>query len=290
MVGDESETRSGTVTFLDVGQGLSVLLEYDGHFALYDAGPDSANFVDTLKNRGIDSLDWVLLSHNHRDHLGGLLELFPAVSIGRLMVGPDSMGGFLVDSLLRVARRFGVPVDTVLRGGQACLGCGSVQEASAGGLRLDFLWPPAYARVGENGASVVARVSLVGTADCADDLGVAGTVLLTGDLDSLGESRLLEISSDVSAGILQVGHHGSAHSSTLRFLNRVSPRYAVISVGRQNGYGHPTESVLRKLQYVLGVASDTDSVTLANSPQSIFRTDVHGSVSFQLVPCVGIVR
>lgn len=330
------EESYGRITFLDVGQGLAVLLEYEGRFALYDAGPDSAGLVDSLRNRGVDSLDWVLLSHSHRDHLGGMLELLagsaagvsqggaaaggsrkvPAVYVARLMVGPDTARGFLMDSVLRAARRFNIPVDTIGRGDPIYLGTSpavgrhdgtapsSDLESPSAGLRLTCLWPARYMRVGENGASLVMKVDLVvdgiyggnnrgtysdffggtyGSADGETYGSVRGDVfrgaLLTGDLDSLGETRLLEMGVDVSADLLQVGHHGSAHSSTLQFLNRVSPRYAVISAGADNGYGHPAESVLRKLQYVLNVPTE-----------AVFRTDLHGSVSFLMAPGVGIVR
>lgn len=302
VTGGEPDEVNGRVTFLDVGQGLAVLLEYDGHYALYDSGPDSAGLVDSLKNRGVDSLDWLLLSHNHRDHLGGALELLhanesangkikndksekSAFRIGRLLVGPDTSGGFLVDSVLRMAHRQKISIDTVVRGDRIYLGknAGSSKQSAVneGGLRLDCLWPPAYMRLGENTASVVLRVGLADefrVASEASRKNFTGAVLLTGDLDSLGEMRLLEISPDVSAGLLQVGHHGSAHSSTLKFLNQVSPREAVISVGKRNSYGHPAEPVLRKLQYVLG-----DST-------AIRRTDKDGTVHFQLVPDVGVVE
>lgn len=279
--GGESEEAVGRVTFLDVGQGLAVLLEYQGRYGMYDVGPDSAGLMDTLRNRGIDSLDWVVVSHNHRDHFGGLLEILPAVSIARLMVGPDTSGGFLMDSVLRSARRHGVPVDTISRGDRVVLG--PVRGASmetAPGLELGCIWPPSYIPVGENGASTVMQVHLAGDAGGAFEGVGAGRILLTGDLDSLGEARLLEMGADLSAEVLQVGHHGSSHSSTLKFLNRVSPGVAVISVGAGNGYGHPREDVLRKLLYVIeGVAEGR-----------IFRTDLHGSVTFTLVPHVGVVK
>lgn len=282
--GGGDEEMPGTVTFLDVGQGLAVLLEYGGRYALYDVGPDSAGLVDTLRNRGVDSLSWVLLSHNHRDHFGGFLEFSSpldsgAIHIGRLVVGPDTSGGFLMDSVLRIARRSRIPIDTIGRGETLFLG--DRRDGSAGvsgdGLRLECLWPPSYVRVGENGASTVMRVRLNHGSE-------EGTILLTGDLDSLGEVRLMEISSDVSAELLQVGHHGSSHSTTLGFLNRVSPRHAVISVGR-NSYGHPAEPVLRKLQYVLGSINPSNIV---EGP--IYRTDLQGRIAFQLFPGIGLVR
>ena len=265
----EAEEVPLRVSFIDVGQGLAVLLEYGGRFAMYDTGPDSAGVMDSLVARGVDTLEWVVVGHNHRDHAGGFMELAgrgpsktARVAVKRLYVGPDTVGGFVRDSVLRVARRFGIPVDTLVRG--ALLGPSSdVGDAP----RFDVLWPPDYVREGGNPASVVMRVEFG-----------AASLLLTGDLDSAGERRLLELSPTLSAGLLQVPHHGSAGSSTLAFVARVAPDYAVISVGAGNGYGHPAMAVVRKYAYVLG---DT---------ARFYRTDLQGSVGFELWPDIGVVR
>lgn len=253
------------VTVLDVGQGLSVLLSADGRFALYDTGPDSVGLVDSLLARGIDSLSWVLLSHGHRDHVGGFWEVSAAVMagrlhVGRLLVGPDTASTAISDSVLVLARRLGLRVDTLVRGD-------SVWFSDC--LNLSVQWPPEYGRFGENRASVVMKVSL--------DQESEASLLLTGDLDSLGERLLLELSPKLSAELLQVGHHGSSGSSTLPFLSQVSPRFAAVSVGKGNRYGHPTAEVLRKLELVTGDSS------------SVFRTDLHGSIAFEMWPNVGVI-
>ena len=266
--GWSAEPVPARITFLDVGQGLAVLLERDGHFALYDSGPDSAGLVDTLAARGVKSLDWVLVSHFHRDHGGGFMEMGSALKsgrlkVGRLLVGLDTAVGFVGDSVFTVARRYKIPVDTLERGDTV-----NFTE----GLRLECLWPVSYGRFGENRASVVLMVSMMGS-----QAGRESAVLLTGDLDSAGENRLMELSHDLSADLLQVGHHGSAGSSGLSFLARVAPRYAAIGVGKNNRYGHPKDEVLSKLRLVTG-----DST-------AIYRTDLHGSFSFEMWPGVGLV-
>jgi len=260
------------VTAIDVGQGLAVLLEYGGRYAMYDFGPDSVGVVDSLLARGVDTLEWVVLSHNHRDHIGGFMELAGrGVFVRRLYVGPDTAGDFYRDSVLRVARALGTPVDTLLRGENVSFGGGG--NGSAGGecvlgecARFEVLWPASYLRVGENRASVV----LLGKFG-------ASKMLLTGDLDSVGERHLLEMNPTLSAELLQVAHHGSAGSNTLSFLSQVSPKYAFVSVGAGNGYGHPAPSVVRKLNLVLG-----DSTKL-------YRTDLQGSIRFELSPSMGVL-
>lgn len=279
MYAEEGSDHAGLrVSFLDVGQGLAVLLEEDGRYALYDTGPDSAGLVDTLAARGVRELEWVLVSHAHRDHGGGFMEFAHAVEsgalrVGRLYVGPDTYAGIVRDSVLRLASRLKVPVDTVARGdvlgmcGQDGAGGGS-GAASPGApvSRLDVLWPPKGDTLAENAASVVVLLEYGGY-----------SVLLTADLDSAGERRLLEYSPSLRAHILQVPHHGSAGSSTIGFLSQVAPRYAVVSVGAKNAYGHPAAPVMRKLLYVVGDSS------------AVYRTDQEGSVTFELLEGVGIV-
>ena len=274
----EAEEVPLRVSFIDVGQGLAVLLEYGGRFAMYDTGPDSAGVMDSLVARGVDTLEWVVVGHNHRDHAGGFMELAgrgpsktARVAVKRLYVGPDTSGGFVRDSVLRVARRFGIPVDTLYRGDMCGPVSGSGGESgpvsgSGDAPRFDVLWPPDYVREGGNPASVVMRVEFG-----------AASLLLTGDLDSAGERRLLELSPTLGAGLLQVPHHGSAGSSTLAFVARVAPDYAVASVGAGNSYGHPAMAVVRKYAYVLG---DT---------ARLYRTDLQGSVGFELWPDIGVV-
>ena len=256
------------VTFLDVGQGLAVLLENEGRFALYDTGPDSAGLMDTLMARGVKSLDWVLVSHFHRDHGGGFMEMGAALKsgklqVGRLLVGRDTAVGFVSDSVYKVARRYKVPVDTLERGDTVYF---------AAGFRLECLWPVGYGRFGGNRASVVLMGSMVGP-----QAGRESAFLLTGDLDTVGENRLMELSRDLSADLLQVGHHGSAGSSGLQFLAQVAPKYAAIGVGKNNRYGHPKEEVVNKLRIVTGDSS------------AVYRTDLHGSFSFEMWPGVGLV-
>ena len=279
MYAEEGSDHAGLrVSFLDVGQGLAVLLEEDGRYALYDTGPDSAGLVDTLAARGVRELEWVLVSHAHRDHGGGFMEFAHAVEsgvlrVGRLYVGPDTYAGIVRDSVLRLASRLKVPVDTVARGDVLGMcrqdGAGGGSGAAAPGApvsRLDVLWPPKGDTLAENAASVVALLEYGGYG-----------VLLTADLDSAGERRLLEYSPSLRAHILQVPHHGSAGSSTIGFLSQVAPQYAVVSVGAKNAYGHPAAPVMRKLLYVVGDSS------------AVYRTDRDGSVTFDLLEGVGIV-
>lgn len=250
---------------LDVGQGLSLLMDYGGKFALYDIGPDSVGVLDTLKNRGVDTLEWVVLSHFHRDHVGGVLEMaarrdFP--HIRKIFVSRDSAESEIRDSVMTVIRMLGFELDTLTRGRRLAIFGDGVFK----GPEFSALWPTDYGRVGGNGASVVLLV----------EFGEA-TALLTGDLDTASEKALLELSPTIHADLLQVGHHGSRGSSSLEFVSRVSPRYAFVSVGKGNSYGHPKAEVLRKLDFVIGDSN------------KVYRTDRDGSLSFSLYDNLGVL-
>ena len=247
LAAEIAESDSATLEFLDVGQGLSVLLRTDdGNLAaLYDAGNDSIGFFDSLRARNVQHLDWALISHWHRDHAGGFLEWDSRISIDTLFYGPDTGGAFLRDSVLKLAKRFGTPAVKVGRG--KALPCGE--------WKCQVLWPTEYAPLEGNRASAVLQIS--------DGKFYA---LFTGDLENQSEAELLELSVNLSAELLQVGHHGSATSSSLRFLEKVSPSIAVISVGTKNHYGHPAKSTLHKLLWVTGDSS------------KILRTDLLGSI------------
>jgi competence protein ComEC len=257
---DESPSDPLKIHVLNVGQGSAILLEQEGRFALFDAGPDSIGLADTLFKRGVKRLDWVLVSHWHRDHAGGLLDLNnshdPRPEVGEILTGSDTGGVWIRDSVKSLAHRWGTSFREIQRSDAWNFG-------DAWHCRV--LWPPAYLRLGGNNASVVLQVD--------DGLFSA---LFMGDLEHEGEEALLKLSPTLHADFLQVGHHGSSQSSSLPFLAQIAPTQAVISVGKGNTYGHPTHSTLRKLSLVLGDSAQ------------IFRTDQQGSLFWEWAFQIGI--
>ena len=247
---ETADCGMGSIDFLDVGQGLAVLFsaENENWNALYDTGNDSNGFGDTLKNRHIEHLNWVLVSHWHRDHAGGLLEWTADWKIDTLFYGSDTGGSWLRDSVFKLAKKFGTPVVPVIRG----------SKLPCAGWDCKILWPPDFLRLEGNNASVVLQM--------ADGKRRA---LFTGDLESEFEQYLLDISRDLQADLLQVGHHGSKTSSSIAFLEQVSPAIAAISAGKQNPYGHPAASTLQKLSLFIPDSSH------------ILRTDLLGSFSIK---------
>lgn len=241
------------VTFFDIGQGDSTLIvSPTGKRVLIDGGPPEAGerLVGYLAARRISSIDLVILTHPHADHLGGLKRVVAAVPIKLFMDAayPSNSPGYT--GLLNALSARGVAVKQAAAGRQIDLG---------GGVLLTFLGPPTpwltHTRSDINANSVVARLTWQNR-----------TALFTGDSEPETERWLLEQrgSGALRAELLKVAHHGGRFSSTAAFLQAVSPRIAVISVGAGNDYGHPTPEALARLAQV---------------GARVLRTDLSGEVT-----------
>jgi competence protein ComEC len=259
------------VTFLDVGQGDSAVLDLpDGEAVVIDGGGLVGSPIDVgqsvlapeLRARRRDALAFAILSHPHPDHFGGLVTGLDGVGLGALWdTGQgerEQLGGGYA-ALLETMRARGVPV---VRPGDLC---GS-RELGRGldRVSIEVLAPcpgPSSDR-NPNDNSFVVRVSYG-----------ARALLLVGDAEREEEADLLARSrSSLRADVLKVGHHGSATSSTPAFLAAVAPREAIISVGRRNRFGHPHPLTLAALaaQGVRLWRTDRDgAVTVTTDGQSL---------------------
>jgi competence protein ComEC len=218
------------VTFLDVGQGDSTLVEAPGGAVLVDEGPPEADVAGQLRSMGIRSLAAIVLTHPQRDHIGGA-----AAVLDRLRVGEVADPGIEApsadhDAAVAAARRHGVPIVIVREGDVFRLGR----------LWLRILWPdePGLPSEDPNQHAVVALASYGAT-----------DVLLTADAESDVTLRLPLRPVE----ILKVAHHGSEDEGLPDLLRTLRPRLAVISVGRGNDYGHPRPETLAALAAAPGL-------------------------------------
>lgn len=221
-----------TVHFFDVGQGDSALLiSPSGKTVLIDGGPDLST-LEALGNAlplSQKSIDLLILSHPDPDHFTAFPEVLRRFKVGALLlpaVRNNNEEPF--QALLAVAREQGVPL--VITDPAHDLDFHD-------GMVLDILWPGKNPPADDNDASIVLRASFG-----------LDSVLFTGDLGKKGEEALLASGTDVSADVLKVGHHGSRTSTSEAFLAAVHPRLAVISVGKDNHYGHPNPETLARLK------------------------------------------
>ncbi len=246
------------MTAIDVGQAESFLLATpDGHTLLVDAagslGPWQSDFdfgedviAPYLWSRGITRLDAVALSHAHSDHMGGMASVITIFRPRELWIGPNAPTPAL-DRLLRHAEASGLRIVRHYAGDRFPLGNAGV-EVLAPSRDWQLTDKP------RNDDSLVLRIWFGETA-----------VLLTGDIDRKIERVLLDV--HPRAQLLKVAHNGSTTSTTPEFLAAVRPRFAVISVGAHNSFGHPRREVLERLaaQHVL-----------------TYRTDLMGASTFLL--------
>ena len=231
-----------TVSVLDVGQGLSVALYSRGQTALidcggYDAGNQAADYFQSL---GLSHIDLVILTHYHDDHAAGIPQLLERMEVGLLIlpdVEPDSP---LRSEVENAARAHGVETLLVADGAKAQLGETALT-----------IYPPLGA-----GSSNEEGLSVLGS--CGDF-----DVLVTGDMDTTVEGRLVKYGDLPETELLVVGHHGSKYAASEELLQAICPDIAVISVG-YNTYGHPAEETLARL---------------ARQGCEIYRTDWSGTVS-----------
>lgn len=248
----ESASRKASIAFLDVGQGDAILIKTPfGQNILIDGGPDSS-VIGKLE----DELPWwdrtidlAVLTHPHDDHVAGLIDVFKRYHVKKILYS-----GVVHDSpayleWLKLVRDQSVPLAIIDRPQKIIFGSDCF---------FDILYP----RSSFLGLSVpnLNNSSLVAKFVCAND-----SVLFTGDAESEVEAELIEGGVDLHARILKTGHHGSDTSSSEKFIKAVSAEKAVISVGADNKFGHPSLRTLKRLE---------------RSDAEILRTDLSGTIRF----------
>jgi competence protein ComEC len=231
------------VSVLDVGQGDSILLQPAGAPAmLVDGGPPGGGLLGKLRAAGVDRLGAAIVTHAESDHAAGIRELLGTIPTGQvLFAAPDPV-------TLAVASAAGVPGHRLARG----------SELRSGHLRLDVLWPPAELLGGSSRAEDPNRLAIVIRARWG-----RFSMLLSADAEA--ESVPLDPG---PIDVLKVAHHGSEDAGLSGLLDRVRPRLAVISVGADNPFGHPTAAVL---------------AALASRGIRTLRTDRDGTVVLEVI-------
>ena len=247
---------------LDVGQGDSILLyTADGCVLIdtsYNKNSVSDSIIDYLKSLGISKIDLLVLTHPHADHIGGAPEVIEAFDIGKILMPDKAATTKIFEDTLDAIEAKNIDVYAPV--------VGDVYDI--GELHLTVLAPNSEDYGSEmNNYSIVMRATFGST-----------SFMLTGDAESHSEEEILaRFSSDMlKCDVLKVGHHGSTTSSSEAFLDAVAPKYAIISCGDGNDYGHPHAETISKLnargsQYIVTyeygtVVFETDGETLTLRP------------------------
>lgn len=242
-----------TVTFLDVGQGDAILIETpDGVQMLIDGGPDGTVLRRLAHELPLfdRTLDIILGTHPDKDHIGGLVDVLKGYKVEQIITTENTGETMVAGAFQKGLRGEGVPV-TMARAGQ-------VYQLGAS-TTLTILAPKNNPSMLEsNTASIVAKLSY-GEID----------FMLTGDAPGSIEEYVVSTYGDtLRSEVLKLGHHGSKTSSSEIFLNTVKPKFAVVSAGKDNSYGHPHKQVTDAVS-----ARGIEIISTADSGSVTFITD-----------------
>ena len=230
--------------FIDVGQALSVLVECDGQFMLYDGGnvDDGSLVVSYLQKQGVEQLQYVFCSHAHEDHVGGLAAVMAKFPAGHAYSPVTESSTKCFNDFVKYTQQQGLQLEVPSVGRVWPLGSATVT-----------LLGPVTQYSETNNTSLVLRIDYGNT-----------SFLLTGDMENTAETDLVNSGANLKADVLQVGHHGSSTSTGYLFLNAVLPEMGVISCGTGNKYGHPHEETLSILR---------------DAKVDVYRTDLQGTIT-----------
>jgi len=233
------------VHFMDVGQADAILIKQGTSAMLVDAGnnADAEFVVQYIKAQGVTKLDYVIGTHPHEDHIGGLDAVIRAFQIERIIMPKAVATTKTYEDVLAVIQQKGFKITAPVPGTKFAFGSASFTVLAPNSADYESL----------NNHSVVIRLVYGKT-----------SFLLTGDAENISEKEMLDKAFTLKSDVLKVSHHGSDTSTTTDFLGAVDPRYAVISVGKDNSYGHPSSSVIKRLQ---------------DRGVQVYRTDENGSVT-----------
>ena len=248
------------IIMIDVGQGDALLIRTKDDNMLIDTGPYTsvAKLEAFLKKAGIKTLDCVVFTHPHEDHVGGGETVIRDFEVGAVMLPDSTSSTQAYIRLLELIKEKNIPV-TVPNAGD---------KYDFGEIKLTVLSAESESKADDlNSTSIVLRADYKNT-----------SALFTGDAPRRIEKEIMERYGDlVDCDVLKVGHHGSSNSSDPDFLRAVSPVAALISCEKGNSYGHPYASTLRSLEEVGAVIYRTDidsTVTLFSDGEHIWKRDL----------------
>ena len=233
------------VHIIDVGQGDAILLEHNGKTMLIDGGDRNKGTAVTnyLKNEGITSLDYVVATHPHADHIGGLVDVVQTYPVGMYIDNGIPHTSKTYESLMTLVDKKDIPYHTATRGEIINL---------SNDVSLIVLNPGPNKHTDMNEDSIVLKLNY-GNFD----------MLLMGDAGIETEKELLIERNSLIVDILKIGHHGSTSATGTQFLSATRSRMLIICVGENNDYGHPHSQVM-------------DRIALTGA--KLFRTDQHGNI------------
>ena len=233
------------IYFLDVGEADSILIENNGEYALIDAGnnEDGKNLVEFFNTLGITNFKYVIGTHGHEDHIGGMDNIIKNFNIEHFYMPDVLVNNKTFEEIIDNLDKKGIEYETPLIDSTFTMAESKFTVLYIGDDKEDL-----------NMDSIILKLNYKNT-----------SYLFTGDAPTDAERGILN--KDLKSDVLKVGHHGSRYSTSANFLKKVYPKYAIISVGKDNDYGHPHNVILDKLNRIGSKVyrTDTDGTILLTS-------------------------
>lgn len=223
---ETENTNTLDITYLDVGQADSILIQNKGHNMLIDAGnnEDGPLLVQYFKEQNITKFDYLITTHPHEDHIGGMDDIINNFDIEKIYMPDVTTTTKTFLDVLEAIEKKNMTYDVPNINQNFPLGNTLFQVIYTGNDKKNL-----------NNSSIILKATFKNT-----------SYLFTGDATSEVEKKILN--KDIQATVLKVGHHGSKYSTTTDFLNKINPKYAIISVGKNNSYNHPNQVTINKLE------------------------------------------
>jgi len=230
--------------FIDVGQGDSILVQVNNKNMLIDAGPADSreNLLDYLSLLNINNLDYVIATHPHEDHIGNMAYIIDKYNVLNFYAPKITNNTKSFETMVEALVRKDLKINVIKAG---------IRSISLGkNTKVEVFSPSSDNYENINNYSPIIKISHGNN-----------SFLLTGDAEELIEKEVINSNYNLKSDLLKIGHHGSSSSTSKEFFYKVNPSITVISVGKNNSYGHPTKKVLE---------------TIKNS--KILRTDQKGTI------------
>lgn len=224
------------VYFFDVGQADSMLIQNNGENMLIDAGnnEDGETLVNNLKTLGVEKIDYLVGTHPHEDHIGGMDDIINSFEIGKIYMPNVSTNTKTFEDVIDAAKNKGLQIETPKTGDEFTVGSANCNVVYVGDNKENL-----------NLSSIIIKMKY-------NNL----SYLFTGDTEADVENKI----DFGKINILKVAHHGSDTSSSEKFVNETAPEVAIISVGKDNSYGHPSNEIIKRYEKVGSKIYRTDEV------------------------------